>query len=110
MVLLIWLQLYNYSREEIKDILIEDHVLTDASNSSRRMSDKTDYTQGSRDSKIIEVDAPLNGQQQSPQPPCNFDLAYQYLMDAHEEGTFYEINTDEITYKIKYGNMCTLIE
>lgn len=39
-----------------------------------------------------------------------FDEAYQSLLDVHNEGTYYEIDSKDLTYKIKYSNMTTLIE
>lgn len=58
------------------------------------------------ESTIIEVDVPNKKEK----PSNSFDLAYQYLMDAHEDSTFYEISTSDLTYKVKYSNMSTLIE
>lgn len=39
----------------------------------------------------------------------SFDQAYQSLLDNHNEGTYLEVDTHDLTYKIKYSNMNTLI-
>ena len=72
-------QLYNYSKEELKDILVEDHTL-EASKKAPHLA-----LQKQRSDKVIEVDIV----EKEKKPISSFDLAYQYLLDAHNEGTYY---------------------
>ena len=51
----------------------------------------------------------MEGHENDPQTASSFDLAYQYLMQSHDEGTYYEITTNDLTFKVKYSNMYTLI-
>jgi hypothetical protein len=57
--------------------------------------------------KIVEVKMPESGRLKN---KTSFDEAYQSLLDNHNEGTYLELDSNKLTYKIKYANMNSLIE